>query len=473
VQPFPEKLIEVLERSDTASVITWLPHGRSFIVRDTKLFVAEVLPRFFRQSKFMSFTRQLNLWGFKRITKGVDSGAYYHELFLRGKAHLAKRMRRRKVKGTGAKLTPNPDEEPDFYALAKVRPLPDLPPCTKPLPPLPVSIEAATVETLAPMRLSTVLNEHGHNEHHNNDTGRRASSGSAAAAVVAVAQTVPPPTASTSTAEAAIVANATATAADQHHHHHGHHASQVYAHNNVQQSNAGCHWNTTTTTTHRLQHPQQHHHPAALYTTAYASAPTAAVSAAAARMQTRHVQQHQQQQQHMLMVAAEEAWLKEELFARYQAQKQQQEMALAAAAGQQQHQHQHQRFLNIYNPMHMQSRGVGTAGALYGHIDSMAPPPSFAGRPVEVTAAALAPVGAIEYHQQSFATATATQHTLRGNGMQMPQDALLVYNQRVAPSSSQQLQYVSSHHIPAAAREVRCVNADEAEAINVMSSMSS
>ena len=130
--------MEVLDRSDLVDVISWMPHGRAFIVKKPKLFAVDVLPRFFKQTKYLSFTRQLNLWGFKRITKGLDGGAYYHELFLRGRPYLAMRMKRHKVKGTGIKLTPNPSMEPLFYRdypymeqldeTRKIVPLPPLPP---------------------------------------------------------------------------------------------------------------------------------------------------------------------------------------------------------------------------------------------------------------------------------------------------------------------------------------------------------
>lgn len=149
VQPFPGKLLEVLDRSDLVDIIDWMPHGRAFIVKKPKLFTTNVLPRFFKQTKFLSFTRQLNLWGFKRITRGIDAGAYYHELFLRGRPYLAMRMRRQKIKGTGMKLTPNPDGEPDFYNdWPVVPPLNDrrvLPP----LPPLPA--ERLGVQVGGPM----------------------------------------------------------------------------------------------------------------------------------------------------------------------------------------------------------------------------------------------------------------------------------------------------------------------------------
>ena len=130
--------MDVLDRSDLVDIISWMPHGRAFIVKKPKLFAVDVLPRFFKQTKYLSFTRQLNLWGFKRITKGLDGGAYYHELFLRGRPYLAMRMKRHKVKGTGIKLTPNPSAEPLFYRdypymeqldeTRQMAPLPPLPP---------------------------------------------------------------------------------------------------------------------------------------------------------------------------------------------------------------------------------------------------------------------------------------------------------------------------------------------------------
>jgi hypothetical protein len=77
------------------------------------------MPNYFRQSKLTSFQRQLNLYGFARLTRGRDAGAHYHELFLRGKGGLAKRMKRTKVKGTKFKAASSPEMEPDFYALVR------------------------------------------------------------------------------------------------------------------------------------------------------------------------------------------------------------------------------------------------------------------------------------------------------------------------------------------------------------------
>jgi hypothetical protein len=62
-----------------------------------------------------SFQRQLNLYGFVRLTSR-DRGGYYHELFLRGRDDLAKIMLRTRVKGNGIK-GPAPSIVPNFYSM--------------------------------------------------------------------------------------------------------------------------------------------------------------------------------------------------------------------------------------------------------------------------------------------------------------------------------------------------------------------
>jgi hypothetical protein len=63
-----------------------------------------------------SFQRQLNLYGFLRLTTPRDRGGYYHELFLRGRDDLVKVMLRTRVKGNGIKGGA-PSMQPDFYSM--------------------------------------------------------------------------------------------------------------------------------------------------------------------------------------------------------------------------------------------------------------------------------------------------------------------------------------------------------------------
>jgi len=120
---FPIKLHAILdqvEEDGLSHVISWQPHGRCFLIHKPKEFTDYVMPKYFRQSKLTSFQRQLNLYGFSRLTIGKDNGGYYHELFLRGKVFLAKTMCRTKIKGTKYKAASSPDQEPDFYTMDPV-----------------------------------------------------------------------------------------------------------------------------------------------------------------------------------------------------------------------------------------------------------------------------------------------------------------------------------------------------------------
>jgi hypothetical protein len=117
---FPLKLHQVLDQVEAdglSHVVSWQPHGRCFVIHQPKEFTDHIMPHYFRQTKLTSFQRQLNLYGFQRLTRGSDSGGYYHERFLRGKEFLCKHMVRTKVKGTKFKAASSPDQEPDLYKM--------------------------------------------------------------------------------------------------------------------------------------------------------------------------------------------------------------------------------------------------------------------------------------------------------------------------------------------------------------------
>ena len=46
-------------------------------------------------TKFSSFVRQINGWGFRRVSIGPDRNSYFHEMFHRDKPELINDMRRR------------------------------------------------------------------------------------------------------------------------------------------------------------------------------------------------------------------------------------------------------------------------------------------------------------------------------------------------------------------------------------------
>ena len=96
--PFPSKLFELLESHEFDEIISWQPDGRSFILHDALGFVDLVMPLYFKQTKFRSFQRQLNLYDFKRIESGYQMGGYYHPMFLRDQPEICRTMTRHAVK---------------------------------------------------------------------------------------------------------------------------------------------------------------------------------------------------------------------------------------------------------------------------------------------------------------------------------------------------------------------------------------
>ncbi len=87
------------------NIISFLPDGLSFVVKNQHVFSKEVLPIYFPKMKsFASFQRQLNLYDFKRVGGvGSDQGAYRHKSFIRDDPSLSSNMRRTKIKGVVAK----------------------------------------------------------------------------------------------------------------------------------------------------------------------------------------------------------------------------------------------------------------------------------------------------------------------------------------------------------------------------------
>jgi len=86
------QLMEILDDKNNEHIITWLPHGKAFIIYQKKKFATEILTKYFKESKYTSFTRKLNRWGFVRVTKGPEIGAYYHKCFQRGNYLLCMQM---------------------------------------------------------------------------------------------------------------------------------------------------------------------------------------------------------------------------------------------------------------------------------------------------------------------------------------------------------------------------------------------
>jgi hypothetical protein len=84
------------------SIVSWLPDGTGFRVHKPKDFEVHILSKYFENIKYKSFTRQLNIYCFQRISgdkKSAHYGAYWHNFFVRGKENFCLRMTRQRIKG--------------------------------------------------------------------------------------------------------------------------------------------------------------------------------------------------------------------------------------------------------------------------------------------------------------------------------------------------------------------------------------
>lgn len=91
---FPDKLMNLLNSTDFQDSMCWLRNGNGFALHPN-VFMKKILPKHFEGTKFESFTRKLNRWGFKRIAgedTPEDTYAYSHHLFKRDCPDLCRGM---------------------------------------------------------------------------------------------------------------------------------------------------------------------------------------------------------------------------------------------------------------------------------------------------------------------------------------------------------------------------------------------
>jgi hypothetical protein len=119
---FPIKLHYMLEEvhregTDT-KLVSWSPDGTSFRVHKPALFERNILPRYFTQTKYRSFQRQLNHYGFHRIVRSPPSslfmeGGYWHPDFFRDDPTRCHSMRRLKKIKKGKNQQQELEDEDD------------------------------------------------------------------------------------------------------------------------------------------------------------------------------------------------------------------------------------------------------------------------------------------------------------------------------------------------------------------------
>lgn len=105
-QQFPRRLFEMLNKETKAiegrpkypKVISWSLSGKAFRIHNVADFASTILPKYFRTTKFSSFQRNLNLYGFTKVRRGADTDMYAHPSFIRDHPDLLVELR--KITGT-------------------------------------------------------------------------------------------------------------------------------------------------------------------------------------------------------------------------------------------------------------------------------------------------------------------------------------------------------------------------------------
>ncbi|GET01989.1 winged helix DNA-binding domain-containing protein [Rhizophagus clarus] len=122
VSVFVAKLYQLLDCDDYKEYLTWNETGDVFVICNMDEFAQNVLPKYFKHCKFTSFVRQLNIYGFYRVSDARKSKhvrskhacVFSHSQFRRGRQDLLPNIRRkvsktvrRKPRNTDSTLSQN------------------------------------------------------------------------------------------------------------------------------------------------------------------------------------------------------------------------------------------------------------------------------------------------------------------------------------------------------------------------------
>ncbi|VDP34302.1 unnamed protein product [Soboliphyme baturini] len=110
---FLHKLWKIVNSTDVNYHTTWDEDGFSFIITDTEKFSRDVLPYFFKHGNLNSFVRQLNMYGFRKVSS-MERGTlksikevhiqFQHPYFVRDYPDLLFLIRR-KISGSGTRFS--------------------------------------------------------------------------------------------------------------------------------------------------------------------------------------------------------------------------------------------------------------------------------------------------------------------------------------------------------------------------------
>jgi hypothetical protein len=85
---FLEKLFEILDDKSLEDYISWMPDGKSFIIKKVAEMSELVLPKWFKHNNIQSFVRQLNMYSFSKTRHDSNHREFRQPLFQRGRRDL-------------------------------------------------------------------------------------------------------------------------------------------------------------------------------------------------------------------------------------------------------------------------------------------------------------------------------------------------------------------------------------------------
>lgn len=103
VPAFLAKLWRLVEDPETNELISWSQDGKSFFIQNQAKFAKELLPLNYKHNNMASFIRQLNMYGFHKITS-IDNGGlkfdkdemeFSHPYFQKGHPYLLEHIKRK------------------------------------------------------------------------------------------------------------------------------------------------------------------------------------------------------------------------------------------------------------------------------------------------------------------------------------------------------------------------------------------
>jgi hypothetical protein len=109
-ETFPRKLRRILDDAETEGAHDIISHcpastefgaGPGFEIYDTSRFEKELLPRYFKTTRYSSFLRNIRFYGFSIVRRrhSIPKGSvsFHHELFLKDQPELCEEIKRQKV----------------------------------------------------------------------------------------------------------------------------------------------------------------------------------------------------------------------------------------------------------------------------------------------------------------------------------------------------------------------------------------